>query len=49
MKLSKQAIQDLRFVIRKKYGNRFDDDMSDEEINQFGLLILTIVSESLKI
>lgn len=47
--LSKKAIHDLRVSLCKKYGESFILPMSDEELNQIGILILTSVSESLKL
>jgi hypothetical protein len=49
MKLSNKAIQDLRIALRKSYGEKFDIDMSDDEVNNIGILLLTSVVENLKI
>lgn len=49
MKLSKQAILDLRAALRKSYGQSFDISMNDEQINRIGYLILTGLTEGLKI
>lgn len=49
MTLSNNAIQDLRIVLRKSYGEDFDVALSDEEINKMGLLVLTGLVESLKL
>lgn len=49
MKLSAQAIIDLRIALRKSYGDDFDIDMTDEQINNLGVLVLTGLVESLKI
>lgn len=48
MKLSQQAIQDLRISLRKSYGDTFDSDLSDEQVNHIGVLALTGLVESLK-
>jgi hypothetical protein len=49
VKLSLKAIQDLRIALRKSYGDLFDAEMSDEQINHIGVLALTGLIESLKI
>jgi hypothetical protein len=49
MTLSSNAIKDLRTALRKSYGEDFDIALSDEEIGNIGLFILTGLVESLKI
>lgn len=46
MQLSAQAIQDLKNVLIQKYGSAFD--LSDEELSEVGLLLLTALAEKLK-
>ena len=48
MTLSSNAIQDLRLALRKSYGEDFDIELSDEQVNNIGLLVLTGLVESLK-
>ncbi len=48
MSLSSNAIQDLRLTLRKSYGEDFDVVLSDEEVNEIGELLLTILAEGLK-
>lgn len=48
MKLSNAGIKDLRLALQKSYGGNFDMDMSDEEINEIGELLLNTLAESLK-
>lgn len=49
MTLSDKAIQDLRIALRKSYGDDFDIDLSDEEINRIGMFTLTCLMEGLKL
>lgn len=49
MKLSNQAIKDLRIAFRKTYGDDFDVSLTDEQINHLGVLVLTGLVESLKL
>lgn len=49
MKLSDKAIKDLRTSLRKHFGEGFDIAMTDEQINNIGILLLTSLVESLKI
>ncbi len=46
MKLSVQAIKDLRIELKKAYGSDFSLD--DEELNEIGLFLLTSLAEGLK-
>ena len=48
MFLSKPAIEDLRIKLRKSYGSDFDLSISDEEVTEIGILLLTIFAEGLK-
>lgn len=47
MNLSKTAIKDLRIALRKSYGENFDAEFSDEEIEKIGILALTCLKEGL--
>jgi hypothetical protein len=47
--LSKNALHDLRATLRSSYGQYFDKDFSDEEINKLGFLLLTTLAEGLKL
>lgn len=49
MKLSAHAIKDLRISLRKSYGESFDLSLSDEQVNNIGLLLLTGLAEGLKL
>ena len=49
MKLSKNAIKDLRKEIRKKYGKDVEVSFNDDHVNNIGLLFLTLLVESLKL
>lgn len=49
MKLSPRAIEDLRLVLRKSYGDNFDSVLTNEDVNEIGELLLNILAESLKI
>ncbi len=44
--LSSEAIQDLRLELQTKYGGDFG--LSDEELNEIGLFLLTSLAEALK-
>jgi hypothetical protein len=48
MTLSNNAIKDLRIALSKTYGEAFAIALSDEEIKNIGVLILTGLTESLK-
>lgn len=48
MRLSDKALKDLRIALRKSYGDDFDLELSDEQINNLGVLALTGLVESLK-
>ncbi len=47
MQLSKNAIEDLRNVLRK-YGEDFERNLLDSEVEEIGNLLLTIHAEYLK-
>ncbi len=47
VQLSQQALQDLRLALRSSYGQDFDTDLTDEQINNLGNLLLTILAEGL--
>ena len=47
MKLSDRAIQELRITLQNKYNSDFD--LTDEELNNIGLLLLTVLAERLKL
>jgi len=49
MKLTTQAIKELRNAIQKTYGLDFENSLSDEEVSEIGDLLLNILAESLKI
>lgn len=46
MKLSEQAIQDLRIELKRAYGRDFS--LNNEELNEIGLFLLTSLAEGLK-
>lgn len=47
--LSNEAIRDLRTALQTSYGDNFDRDFSDEEINEIGEVLLSVLAGSLKI
>lgn len=48
VKLSNQAIRDLREVLSKSFGKDVEISYSDEEVNEIGDLLLNILAEGLK-
>jgi len=48
MKLSKQAIKELRVALTNSYGKELNNSLNDEEVNEIGDLLLTILAEGLK-
>ncbi|GEM_PF-5159244 len=48
MQLSKKAVEDLRVVLIQSYGKDFEVFLSNEEVEEIGSLLLTILAESLK-
>lgn len=48
MQLSAEAIRDLRCALNQTFGLGFDDKFSETETNEIGLLLLSILAESLK-
>jgi hypothetical protein len=48
MQLSEKAISELRTSLRKSYGNDFDAELTDEQVNNIGVLALTCLKEGLK-
>ncbi len=46
MKLSEKAVQDLRVELQKAYGSDFS--LSNEELSEIGLFLLTSLAEGLK-
>lgn len=49
MQLSKESLTDLRSRLIKNYGQELSDKLNDEELNEIGNLLLTVLSESLKL
>ncbi len=49
MQLSQKAIKDLREALNKSYGEDFDKELSDEQVNKLGCLLLTVLAEGLKL
>ena len=49
MQLSKESLADLRSRLIKNYGQELSDKLNDEELNEIGDLLLTVLSESLKL
>ncbi len=49
MQLSKESLADLRSRLIKNYGQELSDKLNDEELNEIGNLLLTVLSESLKL
>ena len=46
--LSKEAIEDLKLTLKKNYGPDFCSKFTDEELEEVGMLLLTILAEGLK-
>ena len=46
MQLSDKAIEDLKSELIQKYGSTFS--LSDEELNEIGVFLLTSLAESIK-
>lgn len=46
--LSNTAIRELRNSLQKSYGADFSAVLTDEEINEIGVLLLNVLAESLK-
>lgn len=49
MELSKEAIKDLRIALRKTYGEDFDSELTDQEVCNQGVFILTVIIEKLSL
>ncbi len=49
MQLSTKAIKDLRTAMDNSYREGFSQQLNDEEINEIGDLLLTVLSEGLKL
>ena len=49
MQLSKESLADLRSRLIKNYGQELSDKLNDEELNEIGNFLLTVLSESLKL
>lgn len=49
MQLSKQSLTDLRSRLINSYGQELSGKLNDEELNEIGNLLLTILSEGLKL
>lgn len=47
--LSKNALRDLRKALKVSYGQDFDTDLFDDQLNKLGVLFLTILAESVKL
>ena len=47
MELSSKAIQELRMELKRIYGSDFE--LSNEELNEIGLFLLTSLAEGLKL
>lgn len=48
IKLSSEALLDLRLTLRGLYGEEFDGDLSDDDINHIGNLILYLYNSGLE-
>jgi hypothetical protein len=49
MQLSFEAIKDLRRAMDSSCGEGFSKQLNDEEINEIGDLLLTVLAEGLKL
>lgn len=49
MQLSQKALLDLRTALNNSYGESFDIELSDDDVNDLGNLFLTALAESLKL
>ena len=46
--LSQKALKDLRIAFDTSYGEGFSDRFTEEDLEHIGMLLLTILAESLK-
>lgn len=49
MELSKKAIDELREVLIKEIGPKATSEMSDNELDEIGMFLLTVLAEGLKL
>ena len=49
MEISDKAIFELKEALNKSYGEGFSDKFTDTELQELGMLFLTILAEGLKI
>lgn len=49
MELSKKAINELRDVLIKEIGPKATSEMSDNELDEIGMFLLTVLAEGLKL
>lgn len=47
-KLSEKAIKDLRIALESSYGSELQNSLSDEDLNEIGIFLLTTLAEGLK-
>ncbi len=47
IKLSNKALMDLRIALGASYGEDLDSDLTNDQVNEIGNLLLTILAESL--
>jgi hypothetical protein len=47
--LSKEAMNGLRTALNDSYGEQFEANLSDGEVNSIGELMLTVLAEDLKL
>ena len=47
-KLSQKSLIDLKETLRRSYGENFGNDLTDEEFEEIGILLLTVLAEGLK-
>jgi hypothetical protein len=49
MELSKKAINELRDVLIKEIGPKATSEMSNDELDEIGMFLLTALAEGLKL
>lgn len=48
IKLSAVELLDLRLTLRRLYGEKFDSDLNDDDINNIGNLLLYLYNSGLE-
>jgi len=48
IKFSKKAIQELRFTLKSTYGSKIDENITDEDLNHIGNILMTLYLSELE-